>query len=271
MAESTLSLTFDELMSATGLYLGYGQGDKAGDKAWTTRQEALLKTFVKSGLRQFYFPPPIDRSGVSYEWSFLRMPATLVLPEGDNSFDLPDDFGGFDGRLQVEPIDTEIGLEVALVPIGKVRKLRSELSTATGHPMYACPDPKKGTTGTRGQRFTLEVYPTANQDYNLLCSYHVHPDALDGSRPYAYGGVVHSETIKASIKAIAERELDNIKEGPEYGFFMQRLATSISQDRKLKPMELGFNGDQSNRLYSRTGRMEQRFRGQVTVYGVLPS
>lgn len=270
MAESTLTLKVTDLKAAVGLFLGYGQGSVGGysDATWTARQSAVLDQMVKSGLRQFYFPAP-DQSGVSYEWSFLRPSTTLTLPIGTSEIRLPDDFGGFDGRITLTTGSNEVGLPMDICGMAKVRQLRSEFPTTTGRPLWAAVDPIKGTTVRHGSRFNLEIYPIADQQYTLQCAYHVHPDALTGDFPYAYGGVEHSETIMAAINAAAELYLDDTATVRKQ-YFAERLATSVSQDRKLKPQALGYNRDDSNRKYgSRRGPRESWFRGDVTVNGTL--
>lgn len=270
MAESTLTLKVTDLKAAVGLFLGYGQGSVGGyaDATWTARQSAVLDTIVKSGLRQFYFPAP-DQAGVSYEWSFLRPSAALDLPTGQMTIRLPDDFGGFDGRISLTTASNEVGIPIDICGMAKIRQLRSEFPTTTGRPLWAAVDPIKGVTANHGSRFNLEIYPIADENYTLSGAYHIHPDALTGTSPYAYGGVEHSETIQAAIIAAAELYLDDTAQVRK-AYFAERLATSVSQDRKLKPQALGYNRDDSNRKYgSRRGPRESWFRGDVTVNGTL--
>lgn len=269
MAEPTLALKYADLKASAGLFLGYGRGNTDGytDKAWNARQSAVLDMVVKGGLRLFYFPPPIDAGGVSYEWSFLRPTTELTLSSGADSIDLPDDFGGVVGTIQLETASQELGLPLQVTSMSQVRQLRTEFPDSSGRPLWAAVEPQRGTTKERGQRWTLEIYPAADQAYTLQVSYNLTPNALDGSRPYAYGGPTHSETIEAAIAAVAEVKLDDVHNGPRWQYFMSRLATSISQDRKLKPQMLGYNGDRSNAVHAGVP-VKNRFRGNVTVYGV---
>lgn len=269
MAESTLSLAYADLKAAAGLFLGFGRGVSKGDATWTTRQSSILDEIVKSGLRQFYFPAPADKGGVSYEWSFLRPSTTLALASGATAVELPDDFGGFDGAIQVATGTgtNDVGIPLEIGGMGRVRQLRSEFPTTTGRPLWGAVDPRKTTTLDRGQRFGLEVYPIADQDYTLSCSYVLHPNALTGDRPYAYGGPQHAETIQAAIIAAAELYLDD-KAETRKGYFQERLAVSISQDRNMKPQQLGYNGDRSNQKFGRQwGPRDSDSRSQITVYG----
>ena len=101
MAEPTLSLKYGDLLAEVGFFLGFGRGSALGDVAWTTRQQTTLDYIVASGLRQFYYPPPLPGSQSSYDWSFLKPTATLTLSAGSSTVTLPDDYGGLDGKVTV--------------------------------------------------------------------------------------------------------------------------------------------------------------------------
>lgn len=267
MSESTLALAYADLKAAAGLFLGYGRGVSKGDATWNTRQSSILDEIVKSGLRQFYFPAPVDKGGVSHEWSFLRPSAELLLPSGTQSLALPDDFGGFDGDIfPTQDSGTATNLPLQLGTMGTIRSLRGQFPTSTGRPVQAAVDAIKGANLNSGQRWNLEIYPLSDGEYTLLCSYHIHPDALTGDRPYAYGGPQHAETIQMSIIAAAALYLDDQADTRKMAF-MERLAVSVSQDRKMKPQNLGYNGDRSNSLYGQRLNREDLYRGRITVYG----
>lgn len=270
MPESSLSLRYIDLKAAAGLFLGWGRGSDFGDVAYDTRKSSLLDQMVRSGLRQFYFPAPTEKNGVSYEWSFLRPSTTLTLASGAQSIDLPDDFGGFDGPLYVSNDTGTNGLPVEITGMARVRQARVLTSDSTGRPVLAAVDPVKGTTAGRGQRHTLEVYPLADAAYTLYGAYHIHPEALSGDRPYAYGGPQHAETIQAAVIAAAELYLDDTK-SVRKDLFMERLATSISQDRKLKPQVQGYNGDRSNRKYGSSIWGRQHGDAPITYNGQTPT
>lgn len=268
MAESTLSLSYGDLKAAAGLFLGFGRGASKGDATWTARQSSILDEQVRSGLRQFYFPEPLDKSGVSYEWSFLRPSTTLALAASATSVELPDDFGGIDGAVYLGTENGDNGLGVEVGSMQMIRQLRAQQPTTSGRPQWVAVEPVKGTTVNEGQRWVLEVFPTSDAAYTLSLAYFIHPDALSGARPYAYGGTAHAETIQMSIIAAAALYMDD-QADVRKAAFLSRLAVSISQDRKLKPQQLGYNGDRSNAKYGE--RWSRRcWTGRVTVYGQAP-
>lgn len=241
--ESSLSLKYTDIAGEVGLFLGYGRGSDHGDTAWTSQQRAAIDSCVRSGLRQFYFPPPLDQGGVSYDWSFLKPTTTLTLPSGQDWVDLPDDFGGIEGRLN---LTSGTGFyPVQIVGEGSIRQRHAERDGATGRPEYAAVRPKKGTDKQKGQRFQLYFFPGADDDHEVSLTYYILADCLSGDRPYAYGGMMHAETILESCLAIAEQRLDDAASVHSMKF-QERLAASISQDRKFKPQLLGYNGDHSD-------------------------
>jgi len=72
MAESTLSITYSELRLAIAHYLGM----TLTASSWTTNEEAMIAMVLKSALRQFYFPPPVNNER-PHEWSFLKPVTTM--------------------------------------------------------------------------------------------------------------------------------------------------------------------------------------------------
>ncbi len=120
----------------------------------------------------------------------------------------------------------------------------------------------KGTTLQESQRYRLEVWPEADADYTLSVPMAVLLDALSGSRPYAYGGQPHSETILESCLSIAEQR-GNDQMGVHTQKYQERLAASIAYDQRLKPSDLGYNGDGPH--YER----DRRDGISVTFDGVL--
>ena len=73
MAESTLGITYDDLRLALAHFLGLSLTE--GD--WTDDEETILDMIIKRGLRQFYFPPPVNNEE-PYEWSFLKPVVTIT-------------------------------------------------------------------------------------------------------------------------------------------------------------------------------------------------
>lgn len=245
-----------------GLHLGYGRGADFSETAWSTRTASLLDQFVSSGLRQFYMPPSVDQSGVSYDWSFLHPVASLTLSSGERSVALPDDFGGIEGPITLSSSASQVW-EIGQYNEAMVRTKFAAFPDSTGPPEMVAISPQRGTSLTKGQQNNLAVFPEADQDYTFEFQYYITPDALTGSRPYAYGGAVHAETILASCKAAAELDLDDLVNGPQRMKFMERLAVSISLDRRMKPQKFGYNADRSDEKWN--GRRKRWGLNNTTI------
>ena len=249
MAESTLSLKKRDFEIKLGMYFGHGSGGFAfEDREWTTKEAYKIRDCVESGLRQFYFPPPLG--GVPYDWSFLKPTASLAVVDGDQSINLPDDFGGFEGRITISSPTTRTWQPIPLFNEGIIRELYSKNPERTGPPEAAAVRPIKGTTLSEGTRSQLMIFPEADESYTLQFPYYILANCLDGTHPYAYGGMAHAETILESCLAIAEQRYDNTV-GVHSAKFMERLAASIALDRRLKPEAGGLNTDNTDRFVYR--------------------
>ncbi len=263
--ESTLSLSKSQLEAKVGTFLGAGRGSEYGDSAWTSRQSAEITDCVESGIRQFYFPPPIEGASSSYEWSFLKPTSTLSLASGASTINLPDDFGGLDGEVTLTSPSSSYLCPIPHVGEGVVRQKFAELPDATGSPQVVAIVPIKGTSKGEGQRWQLYFWPAADQAYTLKMTYFILPDALSGQRPYCYGGMQHAETILESCLAIAEQRRDDAV-SVHSAKFKERLAASISMDRRMKPQKLGYNADRSDAHW--LDRLNRRGETVVTFDGV---
>jgi hypothetical protein len=247
-----------DLESEIGLFLGYGRGTNGGDPAWTSATSAVITSIRKSGERQFYFPPALEGTDSSYDWSFLRPVISLLLNSGATTVALPDDFGGFEGQAYISDTAGSSYWPVPLVSIGIVQELKAKVPSETGRPKFLALQPLRlsiglGLAGNAGQRFQLVVFPQADAAYTLTFQYYVNPDALNsGTNPYVYGGMAHAETVLESCLAIAEQRLDDT-EDVHTQKFMERLGASISHDRRNKPQLLGYNADKSDMKALRPG------------------
>lgn len=268
MAESTLSLTLSDIESEVGFQQGYGYGTNGGDVAWTTAQQAAITRYVKIGLRQFYFPPPLPGEKASYCWSFMRPVGTVSLLAASTSVALPDDFGGLDGDITLSASGSNSFCPVRVVGEGAVRQRYAEYPSRTGRPEVAAVSPIKGASATEGQRFNLTYWPSPDQAYTASLAYYVLPDMLTTLLPFSYGGMLHCETIRESCLAAAEESGDDTQ-GVHKAKFFERLAASISADRKYKDQFVGYNGDRSDLRYRDSDPRGWRTGGTATYNGTF--
>lgn len=267
--ESTLSLKLSDLEAEVGMFLGYGRGANFSETAWSTSQQAVITSCVKSGLRQFYFPPLLEGQSQAYDWSFLRPSMLLTLDEGASSIDLPDDFGGIEGQLTLSDENSRSFWPIAVYGGPRVRQALANYPDTTGCPVMAGLEAVRGTSPTAGQRQTLLFYPTADQAYSVRLNYYVLPDFLTGDMPYALGGMAHAETVLESCLAIAEQRVDDASTVHTMKF-KERLAASISLDRRSKPQVIGYNADRSDGKHWPTRRAAHGWPTVITFDGVEP-
>jgi len=266
MAESTLTLSWSDMQGEVGFFLGYGRGADNAEAAWTDIQKAAINSIIRSGLRQFYFPPPIEGQESSYDWSFMKPRAQVDFPNKAQKINLPDDFGGFEGQIVITASTSQLWWPIDLKNEGTVAQLYSETPTSTGRPWVAALQWQKGTQATQGQRANLWLFPAADTDYKLEFQYYILPDYLDHAFPFAYGGMLHVETILESCLAVAEQRLDDAT-GVHTAKFNERLMASINADRRNKPQKIGYNGDRSD-LQDRWGRtIYNHYNDRILVNG----
>ncbi len=262
--ESSLSLKLADFEAKVGLFFGWGAGADSGDQEWDTRKKAVIKDCVQSGLRQFYFPVPLG--GTPYDWSFLKPTATITLAASTSTNQLPDDFGGFEGKISVSTPSSRWRHPVSLVNEGIIRELYVKSPARTGVPAMASIRPIKGNAlATEGQRMELFFFPTTDVEFTVTFPYYILANYLDGTHPYAYGGMAHAETILESCLAIAEQRYDDAA-GVHSEKYLERLAASIATDRRLKPQTGLRNTDESD-LEERYGWRDRE--ALATYNGIL--
>lgn len=74
MAESTLSIEYDDIQIEVGRFLGY----KVDPTTWSADQVAEVDRFIQAGYRQFLYPSAIEGIEAGYPWSFLKPTTTIT-------------------------------------------------------------------------------------------------------------------------------------------------------------------------------------------------
>lgn len=263
--ESTLALKKSDLQVKAAKYLGWGRGAANGDTAYDADELEYLKDFMDSCCRRVY-KAAID--GKTYDWSWLRPVRPVTLASGASSLALPDDFGGLDGDITLSASGSNSFCPVRVVGEGAVRQRYAEYPSRTGRPEVAAVSPIKGASATEGQRFNLTYWPSPDQAYTASLAYYVLPDMLTTLLPFSYGGMLHCETIRESCLAAAEESGDDTQ-GVHKAKFFERLAASISADRKYKDQFVGYNGDRSDLRYRDSDPRGWRTGGTATYNGTF--
>lgn len=264
--ESTLSVPKSELEAEIARFFGY----PSDPDDWSDRQRDAIVSIRKSGERQVYYPPQLPGAAGAYDWSFLKPIGSFTLEASASSVLLPDDFGQPEGEcVVVRPGGTACIGSLRFGGIGTVIQRQAQFPDTTGQPQILCLEPLKGTATDAGQRSQLRVWPTADQAYTLRFQYYIHPNALSDNRPYTYGGMAHAELFIESCLAVAEQRLDDAM-GIHTQKFMERLAASMSLDRRNKPQLTGYNGDRSDGLSLDRRRNMHGWGPTITFNGIEP-
>lgn len=226
MSESTLSVTRAELLR----HIGRKRGWHRNPSEWDERQKLDGDDILAMGLRRFYGPPKLPGENVSHRWSFLRPLHVMSTATNVPDYDLPDDFGGIDGKLFYGSDNIGNG---SLIRVGEqwILGQRQGNSGVTGYPKYYAIASLPGD-GDEPQRFTLMLNPTPDSEYMLRFQYRVNPFNLTAQKKYPLGGQPHAETLIASCLAAADSMLGSDEPGKAEVEFMALLAASIAHDRQ---------------------------------------
>tara|TARA_B100000519_G_C14254494_1_gene444301 strand:- start:1427 stop:2530 length:1104 start_codon:yes stop_codon:yes gene_type:complete len=238
--ESTLSLSYADIRKELGWFM-FGERTSSN---WSSDEGAQIDDIVKSGLRNFYHPPPTNNSPRGYKWSFLEPTTTLSTVAGTSDYTLSADFGGLVGPMTYSTDDSR-WFPIEMTGEHRIRVLRQrDYATLKSDPRLAAIRPIN-SDGSNGQRFQIMLYPTPDKAYTLSYRYHALPGKIDSTYPYPKGGEAHAETILESCLAVAEARMDN-NAGIHAAAFQNRLNASISYDKMMHtPDYQGYNGDGS--------------------------
>jgi len=241
MAESELSISYDDLMKAVGLYLGYG-GDKDD---WNTSQKAEIDLYVQSGVRQFYYPPAVEGVENGHSWTFLYPTTTLVTVASTSTVNLPNSLGRILGDLTFEP--ELYNHSIVLVSEAQLSALMSGSDDA-GIPRYAAVRDKP-SDGFEGQRKQIVLWPVPNAIFTLTYRFEAYQGKLKDDFQYPLGGMKYAELATESCLAIAEQRANDEK-GIHWDAFSRLLIAGVLYDNKNGARYYGAMGGNSNALVS---------------------
>jgi len=242
VAESTLSLSYTDLLVSVGVFLGY----KPLHADRSAVQQAEVERYIQAGVRQFYYPPASEGIEAGYQWSFLTPTTTIDTTADQADDDLPDDLGRVLGDFYYEP--DNFLRSIVLVSEARMLACRQE-STDSGTPRYASVH-HKTSTGADGQRFEVSWWPAPDAVYTLSYKYEAYQGVISATYKYPLGGMKHSELILESCLAVAEQR-GNDERGLHWDSFISLLKAGIAQDRKIGAGFYGHMGAQEGDVVSR--------------------
>jgi hypothetical protein len=255
MTESTLSISYSDLMEEVGNFLGY----KPDSANWSDSERAEVDRYIQAGVRQFYYPPAVQGVEAGYSWSFLSPEATIVTVADTGTQDLPDDLARVLGDFYFD--DQQHRNSVIQVSEGRIQAC-TQRSTDTGAPMYCTVRHKEQVAGT-GQRMEVVWYPTPDAVYTLHYEYEAYSGKLSDSNPYPLGGMRHSELVLESCLAAAEQR-GNDEIGNHTSIFRSMLSSSVAFDRRQGAKSYGRMGQpQENSMEFRRSNGMVSYKGNT--------
>jgi hypothetical protein len=235
VAESTLSISYTDLLRDVGAFLGYPRDPD--DQSDDEREE--IDRYIQSGIRQFYYPPAMEGLELGYKWSFLTPTATLATVATEGAVDLPDDCGRVLGDFIYAA-----GTNYPTVPLVSEGRLLELLQTNSdgSQPCYAAVRAKsEALTATAGTRLEVAFWPVPSAIYTLTYRYEAYSGKLTAALPYPLGGMRYAELITESCLAVAERRANDEK-GLHWDEFVRLLKAGVAMDRRQGARFFGHMG-----------------------------
>ncbi len=176
---------------------------------------------------------------------------------GRQDMDLDDDFGAIEGTITYQGQSGKPPIMV--IGSNKIRELRNRQSVPIRAPYVAAVRLRDTQTTTTGARWELLFYPTPDAAYVLTFQYIALVPKLDTTNTAPVGGMMHGETIMASIMAMAEAQLEPAP--PQYNWrerFKETLEASIRLDMTAtSPEFFGYNRDNSDAIHAHHHRFHR--------------
>lgn len=231
MAESTLSVTRDDLRRRAALVLGFGT-DMA---KWAPTSRDQIDMCVLDGVREAYWPV---KDGKPYEWSFMRVSMTFATASGTGSYTMADTFWQVPDRLVVSTGSGSTLVEI-LDPDHLIQ-LRTLEAAANATPLYAAFRPTSIPLSTSvSTRWECLLYPTPNAILTMQMHVAVNPESIMSANNYPVGSAMFAQTLIAAVMATAEKYYVN-NDSPQQGpakyqqAFAERLQATMMADNAMK-------------------------------------
>jgi len=253
MAESTLSISYADLLVEVGVFLGYDPEHAIR----STEAQAEVDRYIQAGVKQFYYPPAIQGVEAGYSWSFLTPVTTIDTVADDAEQDLPDDLGRVLGDFFFD--DQQHRDSVVQVSEGRIQASKQR-SSDTGAPMMATVRHKEQVAGV-GQRMEVVWYPVPDKAYTFHYEYEAFAGKLSDANPYPLGGMRHSELVLESCLSVAEQR-GNDEIGAHTSAFRSMLSSCVASDRKQGAKVFGRMGQPTDISFAR-----ERGNGYITYKG----
>ena len=178
---------------------------------------------------------------------------------GRQDMDLDDDFGGIEGTITYQGQAGKPPINI--IGANKILELRNRQSVPIRSPYVAAVRIRDTQTTTTGARWEVMFYPTPDAAYVLTFQYIALVTELDTTDTAPVGGMLHGETIMASIMAVAEAQLEPAPSQFNWvARFERQLEASVRLDMAANTPEFfGYNADHSDAIHAHHHRSRRGF------------
>ena len=260
-------MTYGELKRAVGRHLGFSRDPDD----WGANELLDVEDAIKAGLGQFWRPPRVPGEIAAHQWSFLRPWLYLQLTVNEWDYDLPSDFGYLEGHIYFHQND-DLSSAIQVINEAHMMQMRQRdlEDYASTEPRFACISPKK-YDGISDGSYTLQVYPRPDEAYTLAMKYQARQPDLNADTDIPLGGQAHAQTIRASCIAASDEMYNDTAGGETWALYIEQLRASMDYDRRaMSPMNMGYNGDGSDRGGGSYRDECRRSVGGVVQYSKFP-
>lgn len=176
-----------------------------------------------------------DASGVAGDTYSITTIGDYVLPRN---------FSGTHSGPITFARNTNRATTIRWVDEAEIRRVRTFENESTGYPTIAALRLAEDIQSGDRRRYVLEVYPIPSSDFDVLFKYQIGLVGLVELDEYSPAPSVHDETLRAACRAVIERDVDRIVDGPDWQYYRGiRLKRSHEADARSGPRALGYFGD----------------------------
>lgn len=260
MADSTvntLSFDYTSIRRRLADYMGYG----LSSSDWTGNRETYLDDIMQAGQHMAYYPPRVPTMTTPHEWSFLRPFFVFKTTENQVDYEMPHTF---DGRLIGHPMMRETSTDTwdVVMPYTPRQLQDQKIGMVTsGRPVACAVSPVVGD-GSGPQRWSMEIFPTPDGEYEVKAQFQAQIPLLSSTRPYPLGPSSFGYLVMLACLAAAEQQIEDMP-GPKLQEFLVQLESEIAKDLRTLPENLGPGWKWEGSDYPMTRRQARQAYGLI--------
>jgi len=179
-----------------------------------------------------------DASGVIAQLFSIPTTGDYTLPRG---------FAGSYGGKVTFARNTNQLTHIDWVDEAEIRRLRNQSDNTSGYPIVLAIKQMETMQPGDRRRYVIASYPIAYSDVTVEFKYHRTAEELDALTDAIPSPLVHDETLRAACRAVVERDMERITDGPDWQYYRGNcLPNSHQYDSRSGPRRLGYFGNPTN-------------------------